>query len=254
MIDLKTLLGEELSEKVKAALAGKGEGGKDLVLGVANDGSMIPKAKFDELNDKYKAAENLAADTKKQLDGLKAAGDPAELAKELEAARKAAKEQTDAHEKAMAALELDYAVRAAIPDAQDAALVASLVDKTGLKLKDGAVEGLDEQLKSLRETKPFLFKKAEPETGGFSSPRPGDSGGAGGCARRGGGQRHPRGAGERGRGAPGLHGGGRGPGGGLPGGPLLRVWRRGAMESYDDGSVLWIFYNGSPRRGPGSSA
>ncbi len=46
MIDLKTLLGEELSEKVKAALAGKGEGGRDLVLGVANDGSMIPKAKI----------------------------------------------------------------------------------------------------------------------------------------------------------------------------------------------------------------
>ena len=201
MIDLKIPLGDEHSEKDKAALAGKGEGGKDLVLGVANDGSMIPKAKFDELNDKYKAAEKLAADTKKQLDGLKAAGDPAELVKGLVGARKAAKEQTEAHEKAMAALELDYAVRAAIPDAQDAALVASLVDKTGLKLKDGAVEGLDEQLKSLRETKPFLFKKAEPETGGFSSPRPGDSGGAGGCARRGGGQRHPRGvcaAGDRG--------------------------------------------------------
>lgn len=141
------------------------------------DGAYVPKDRFNQLNDKYKAAEKLAADTKKQLDGLKAAGDPAELVKELEAARKAAKEQAEEHEKAMAALELDYAVRAAIPDAQDAALVASLVDKTGLKLKDGAVEGLDEQLKSLREAKPFLFK-AEPKTGGFSSPRPGDSGGA----------------------------------------------------------------------------
>lgn len=141
------------------------------------DGAYVPKDRFNQLNDKYKAAEKLAADTKKQLDGLKAAGDPAELVKELEAARKAAKTQAEEHEKAMAALELDYAVRAAIPDAQDAALVASLVDKTGLKLKDGAVEGLDEQLKSLRESKPFLFK-AEPKTGGFSSPRPGDSGGA----------------------------------------------------------------------------
>ena len=142
------------------------------------DGAYVPKDRFNQLNDKYKAAEKLAADTKKQLDGLKAAGDPAELVKELEAARKAAKTQAEEHEKAMAALELDYAVRAAIPDAQDAALVASLVDKTGLRLKDGAVEGLDEQLKSLRATKPFLCKKAEPDTGGFSSPRPGDSGGA----------------------------------------------------------------------------
>ena len=39
MIDLKTLLGEELSEKVKAALAGKGEGGKDLVLALRTTGA-----------------------------------------------------------------------------------------------------------------------------------------------------------------------------------------------------------------------
>ena len=110
------------------------------------DGAYVPKDRFNQLNDKYKAAEKLAADTKKQLDGLKAAGDPAELVKELEAARNAAKTQAEEHEKDMAALELDYAVRAAIPDAQ--------------------------------ESKPFLFKKAEPKTGGFSSPRPGDSGGA----------------------------------------------------------------------------
>ena len=117
------------------------------------------QSKFDELNDKYKAAEKLAADTKKQLDGLKAAGDPAELVKELEAARKAAKEQTEAHEKAMAALELDYAVRAAIPDAQDAALVASLVDKTGLKLKDGAVEGLTSSSRACGRRSPFSSRR-----------------------------------------------------------------------------------------------
>ena len=127
MTDWKALLGEELSAQVADALKGKGEGGKDLKLGVANDGSMIPKAKFEELNEKYRAAEKLAADTKRQLDGLKAAGDPEKLAQELEAAREAAKDQAAEHEKAMAALELDYAVRAAIPDAQDAALVAQPV-------------------------------------------------------------------------------------------------------------------------------
>ena len=180
MTDWKALLGEELSAQVANALKGKGEGGKDVELGVANDGSMIHKAKFDEINDKYKAAEKLAADTKRQLDGLKAAGDPATLAQELEAAREAAKTQAAEHEKAMAALELDYAVRASIPDAQDAALVASLVDKSGLSLKDGKVDGLDAQLKTLRESKPFLFKTSE----GPKGARPAGAGSPGSPATK----------------------------------------------------------------------
>ena len=50
--------------------------------------------------------------------------------------------------------------------AQDSDLVAGLIDKTKLILNDdGKVTGLDEQLKSLKETKAFLFKQEEKSSG-----------------------------------------------------------------------------------------
>ena len=120
-MEVKELVGASLYAQVMEALKGKGEGGKDVELVVGNDGSVIPKAKFDELNDKYKAAEQLAKDTKKQMDDLKAAGDPASLAQQLADAKAAVKQQADGH-KAAEALELDYAVRTALTDAQTRAL------------------------------------------------------------------------------------------------------------------------------------
>ena len=160
-MNLKELLGEELYNQVTAVLKGKGEGGKDAELAIVNDGSYIPKAKFDELNEKYKAADKLAKDTQKALDDLKAAGDPTELKTQLEKAQQDAKKQADEYKAAMADLELTYALRGALTDAHDPDIVAGLVDKKQLKLQDGKLSGLDEQLKALKEQKAFLFKQAE---------------------------------------------------------------------------------------------
>lgn len=152
------LLGEELAGKVAEALRGKGKDGKDVELAISNDGSYIPKAKFDEVNGKLAAAEQLAKDTKKTLDDLKAAGDPATLKADLETAQKAAKDAADEYAKQLAAKDLDFAVRQALTDAHDPALVAGLLDKTKLRLNGDAVDGLEDQLKGLRESKAFLFK------------------------------------------------------------------------------------------------
>lgn len=58
-------------------------------------------------------------------------------------------------------MQLTSAIKLAIADsAQDCDLVAGLVDKTKLILgDDGKVTGLDEQVKSLKESKGFLFKE-----------------------------------------------------------------------------------------------
>ena len=46
--------------------------------------------------------------------------------------------------------------------AQDSDLVAGLVDRKKLILgEDGKVTGLDEQVKALKESKPFLFKQEQ---------------------------------------------------------------------------------------------
>ena len=60
-------------------------------------------------------------------------------------------------------LKMMSAIKTAIAaDAQDSDLVAGLVDRKKLILgDDGKVTGLDEQIKTLKESKPFLFKQEE---------------------------------------------------------------------------------------------
>lgn len=170
---IKKLLGDELAGKVEAALKGKAEGGKDVDLVAGNDGTYIPKAKFDELNDKHKAADQLAKDTQKTLDGLKAAGDPVKLKEDLEAAQKAVKEAADKHKADMAEKDLSFAIRSAITDAHDPAMVAGLVDKAKLKLlDDGKVAGRDDVLKGIRTEKPFLFKTPDDGKSALDGAKP----------------------------------------------------------------------------------
>ena len=51
--------------------------------------------------------------------------------------------------------------------AQDSDLVAGLVDRSKLILSDdGKITGLEEQLKTIKESKPFLFKQEESKPSG----------------------------------------------------------------------------------------
>ena len=152
-------LTEELADKVLAGL----------------DGAYVPKERFNQVNERMKAAEKLAQETKDQLDALKAAGDPAELKTQLEAAQQAAEQQAQEHKAAMSDLELTYAIRAGLSDAQDADIVAGLLDRKKLKLEEGGrLSGLDEQLKSLKEAKPFLFRQEEQQKPPFTGTKPAD--------------------------------------------------------------------------------
>lgn len=86
------------------------------------------------------------------------------------------------HKKELDDLKVTNAIKMAISaSAQDSDLVAGLMDRSKLILgEDGKVTGLDEQIKSLKESKPFLFKQEESKPAqkkGFFPLKPKEQGG-----------------------------------------------------------------------------
>ncbi len=126
------------------------------------DGSYIPKARFNEINEKNKDLVAQIADRDKQLTTLKkAAGDNESLKAQIEDLQKANKEQREAADARIKTLQLDSAIKLALGEsAQDLDIVSSLIKRDALVLgEDGKVSGLKEQVEDLRKTKPFLFKQ-----------------------------------------------------------------------------------------------
>ncbi len=75
----------------------------------------------------------------------------------------------------MADLELTNAIKLFVTkDSKDADIVSSLIDKTKVTKKDdGSYTGIDDQVKALREAKPFLFNEDngyQPANGGTPNP------------------------------------------------------------------------------------
>lgn len=155
-MDLKELLGEELFSQVSEKIG-------DQKIAIVSDGNWFPKAKFDEVNAARKQAESALTERDKQLDDLKKAAkgheELQETIKKLQDENTAA---TEKYENDMKELRTNTALKLAIAnDVHDPDLLLGLIDKTRIEIgDDGSVKGLDEQIKSLRESKGFLFKEA----------------------------------------------------------------------------------------------
>lgn len=124
--------------------------------------NYVQKTKFDEVNSVKKQLETDVKDRDKQIEEIKKnAGDNEELKKQIETLQGENKTAKEKYEAELKDLQISNAIKLAISDkAQDSDLVASLFDKTKLILsEDGKITGLDEQLKALKEGKPFLFKE-----------------------------------------------------------------------------------------------
>lgn len=125
------------------------------------------KADYDTLKQQLDAQIQQIADRDKQLEELKkTAGDSAELQKQitdLQAENSTVKQK---HEADMKELKLATAIKLAVgASAHDADLVAGLFDKGKLILgEDGKVAGLEEQLKTIKKERAFLFKEEKPGT------------------------------------------------------------------------------------------
>lgn len=124
----------------------------------------VSKEDYDTADQQRKQAETSVADYKNQLETLKTtAGDNEALKNQIADLQTQNQQKEQEYKQELAELKMMSAIKMAIAaDAQDSDLVAGLVDRKKLILgDDGKVTGLDEQIKTLKESKPFLFKQEE---------------------------------------------------------------------------------------------
>lgn len=130
------------------------------------DGAYVTKSRFNEVNEEKKTLQASLSDRDKQLETpKKSTGDTESLKKQIKDLQEKNRADAEAAEVKMKDLRMNTAIKLAIGNnAQDTDIVAGLIDKNKLILgEDGKVTGLDEQVKALQESKPFLFKTAGPQ-------------------------------------------------------------------------------------------
>ena len=165
MEKLKELLGEDLFEKVKAKL-----GDKKVMI---DDGNFIPKARFDEVNEQKNEYKKMVDERDKQLESLKekAKGHDDLTAKltELEELNKNTKTEYEAK---MAELKKNTAIDLFLSNqkAKNIKAVKALLDMEKVSIDGDNLIGIEEQLKSLKESDPYLFGDAKPIIGGGTNP------------------------------------------------------------------------------------
>ncbi|MEE0776514.1 MAG: phage scaffolding protein [Bacillota bacterium] len=168
MAQLKDILGEELWEQVAAALKGKGEGGKDIELAVANDGSYFPKAKYDDLNTEVKGLREQLAQRDNDITALKKiAGDNEALKTQLKDMETKYRTDTENLNKTIQDMRFSNALDLALAanKARNAKAVKALLNLEEIKLEDGKITGLDAQLETLKNDQGYLFESAKSPEG-----------------------------------------------------------------------------------------
>lgn len=143
------------------------------------DGNYVTKTRFNEVNEENKTLKQTVSDRDKQLDDLKkSSGDSAELKKQIETLQKQNADDKAAYEKEMAQVKLDNAVENALAAAgvKNNKALKALLDTEKIKLDDsGKLSGLEEQLKEVRKTDPYMFAEKEQRQTSFKGFQPGAS-------------------------------------------------------------------------------
>lgn len=123
----------------------------------------VPKVTYNELAEAKKKIEGDLKGRDNQLEELKkAAGTSEELKKQIETLQNENKSAKDKYEADLKDLTLTNAIKVAVAGkVHDESLVAGLFDKSKLVIDGEKIVGLEDQIKTLQESKGFLFKSAD---------------------------------------------------------------------------------------------
>ena len=162
---IKELLGEELAGQVETALRGKGKEGRDVELVIGNDGSFVPAEKVNAERQARMTAEAALKDAAAALKGVGGSGDPAKIAEDVQAAQQRLTQLESNYKKELdsirriSALKLGLAGK--VHDPQDILQLMEL-DKIELDDAGNLKTPIDDLIKPIRESKPYLFVEDKP--------------------------------------------------------------------------------------------
>lgn len=166
MPTLEELLSEkpELLSQVKEVIG-------DKKLHVTNDGNWIPKEKFNDLNEEKKQLSAQLTERDQQLETLKkSSGNAEKLQEDLNRMQEENKAAKAKYESDMKELKTSSAIRAALAGkVHNPDVTMKLLDASKIELDDNGVikGGFDDQIKTLKESEPYLFV-AEPTPSPFT--------------------------------------------------------------------------------------
>lgn len=152
-MDLKELLGEELYSQVKEKI-----GDKELII---NDGDYIPRSRLNEETEKVKELTGQLEDRDSQLEELgKKAKDSEELTATIKELQQANKAKDEEYQQKLYEKDFNYKLDTELKEtykARNPKAVRALLDLDAVKLKEGELIGLKEQVEKKQETDKYLF-------------------------------------------------------------------------------------------------
>lgn len=132
--------------------------------------NVVPKEQYNSLADAKKKLDDDVKTRDSQLAELQKAGSVEDLQKQLTEALEANEKAEKEYKEKIADMKLDSEIEKALSGALHPELMAGKIDKSKLKINDDdTITGLDEQIKSLKESYKDMFK---PDKTGVSPANP----------------------------------------------------------------------------------
>ena len=185
---IKSLLGDELSAQVEAALKGKGKDGKDVDLVIGNDGSFVPADKYNGANSGKTSAENALKAAAEALKAIGGTDDPAKIADDVKNAQTTIANLQATHDAEIKKISKNAALRMALNGkVHDPSDIIGLLDLDKIDVDDtGSLKtDLEGLLKPIKETKAYLFKEeSKPGAPDIKGAKPAEPGAPGAPAAK----------------------------------------------------------------------